>query len=134
MAAYAFENADPSVPRSLGIPEGAPVIGTVANLRPVKDLPLFPHAARGLEYMAAELPVVATDVGGNREAIEHGVTGYVIADRSPESFGAPVIELLRDSTLRARMGQAGFERCRARFDIDHAVRKHERYYAGPATR
>jgi glycosyltransferase involved in cell wall biosynthesis len=197
MAAYAFENADPSVPRSLGIPEGAPVIGTVANLRPVKDLPLFLRAARIvasaapdavflivgrgplrdelarlaaelgiasrvfftdgkgavvdylhrmtvaclssssegfsnsiLEYMAAGLPVVATDVGGNREAIEHGVTGYIIADRSPESFGAPVIELLRDATLRARMGQAGFERCRACFDIDHAVRKHERYYAG----
>lgn len=30
-----------------------------------------------VEYMQARLPVVASDVGGNAEAIEHGVTGYL---------------------------------------------------------
>jgi len=32
-----------------------------------------------LEYMAAGLPVVATDVGGAREAITEGETGYTVA-------------------------------------------------------
>lgn len=81
-----------------------------------------------LEYMACGLPVVATDAGGNREAIEDGVTGFLVKSRNPDEFAAALIAVLRDSTLRARMGCAGLERCRARFDIRDAVRRQEDYY------
>jgi glycosyltransferase involved in cell wall biosynthesis len=81
-----------------------------------------------LEYMAAGLPVVATDVGGNRELIEDGGTGFLVRDRTPEAFAAPIMRLLRDDGMRARFGQAGFERCRRMFDIGVAVEKTANYY------
>ena len=82
-----------------------------------------------LEYMAAGLPVVATDAGGNKEAVEDGVTGHIICEREPGAFAAPIIELLKDDTKREQMGRRSLERCRKMFDIDAAVRRHEDYYA-----
>jgi glycosyltransferase involved in cell wall biosynthesis len=81
-----------------------------------------------LEYMAAGLPVVATDVGGNAEAIEDGVTGCLVRERTPEAFARPVVELLRDPARREEMGRRALERCRERFEIGGAVRRLEDYY------
>lgn len=81
-----------------------------------------------LEYMAAGLPVVATDVGGNGEAIEEGVTGYLVRQRTPEAFAEPIIGLLRDEYRRATMGQQSFARCRELFDVAVTVRRLEDYY------
>ncbi len=85
-----------------------------------------------LEYMAAGLPVVATDVGGVAEAVEHGKTGYLVASRDPADFAAPLIELLQDDQRRQAMGRCGVERCRARFSMEAAVQRHEDYYAALA--
>lgn len=82
-----------------------------------------------LEYMAAGLPVVATDVGGNAEAIEDGASGYLVRERSAEAFARPIIELLRDGVRRKEMGLRALERCRERFEIGGAVRRLEDYYA-----
>jgi glycosyltransferase involved in cell wall biosynthesis len=81
-----------------------------------------------LEYMAAGLPTVATDVGGNREAIDDGVTGYVVANRESEALAAPIIRLLKDDQLRTTMGQAALQRCRERFDMNSATLQLEAYY------
>jgi glycosyltransferase involved in cell wall biosynthesis len=79
-----------------------------------------------LEYMAMGLPVVATDVGGNGEAI--GDTGFLVRERSPEAFAEPVIRLLEDAGLRADMGARAMERCRSRFEIDRTIRDLENYF------
>ena len=81
-----------------------------------------------LEYMAAGLPVVATDVGGNAEAIEDDVTGCLVRDRTAEAFARPIVELLRDPARAEEMGRRGLERCRERFEIGGAVRRLEDYY------
>jgi glycosyltransferase involved in cell wall biosynthesis len=81
-----------------------------------------------LEYMAAGLPVVGTDAGGNRELIEDGHTGFLVRDRTPEAFAAPILRLLRDEEMRIRFGQAGLRRCQQMFDIDVAVENMEKYY------
>ena len=192
---YAQGAAGSGTAAALGIPPGAPVVGIVANLRPVKDHALFLRAAacvaarvpeavflligQGslreslaqlagelgiaakvfftdgrfpvpdclallsigclssesegfsnaiLEYMAAGLPVVATDVGGNAEAIEDGVTGYVVRTRAAEAFAAPLIALLTDPAHRIAMGVRALERCRRMFAIEDAIRRQERYY------
>ena len=85
-----------------------------------------------LEYMAAGLPVVLTDVGGAREAVEHGVTGYVVPYGRPEDLAEPIIELLKDDEKRAEMGRRSLERCREKFDLDITVREFEEYYAALA--
>lgn len=81
-----------------------------------------------LEYMAAGLPVVATDAGGNAEAIQDRVNGYLVGTPDPQDFAAPILTLLRDEAGRAAMGRRALERCRQEFDLRDAVARQERYY------
>jgi glycosyltransferase involved in cell wall biosynthesis len=81
-----------------------------------------------MEYMAAGLPVVAIDVGGNRDAIVHGETGFLVPDRSPEAFAQPIVELLRNEALRTRMGEAGFRRCKEQFEVGKTIGQLEQLY------
>ena len=81
-----------------------------------------------MEYMAAGLPVVAIDVGGNRDAIVHGETGFLVPERSPEAFAQPLIELLRNEELRARMGANGFRRCQELFEVGKTIGQLEALY------
>ena len=82
-----------------------------------------------LEYMSAGLPVVATDVGGNREAILDRHTGYLVRERTPEALAEALIDLLRNPGKRASMGREGRQRCLDLFDIRIAIRQLEDYYA-----
>ena len=81
-----------------------------------------------LEYMAAGLPVVATDVGGNAEAVEDGGNGYLIRSRDPRDFAAAVIRLVQEESLRRTMGARSIEICRQKFDIGVAVGRQQDYY------
>lgn len=81
-----------------------------------------------MEYMAAGMPVVAIDVGGNRDAVVEGETGFLVAERSPEAFAKPIIRLLRDEPLRAKMGDAGFVRCSELFEVQKTIGQLEDYY------
>ena len=81
-----------------------------------------------LEYMAAGLPVVATDVGGNGEAIVHGETGFLVKERNPEAFAAPIVELLENEELRRTMGERALERCRKLFSMEAYIGALEKYY------
>ena len=63
-----------------------------------------------LEAMAAGLPVVATDVGGCREAI--GPAGLLTPAGAPAATAAAMLRLAGDELLRARLGTAGRERAR----------------------
>jgi glycosyltransferase involved in cell wall biosynthesis len=81
-----------------------------------------------MEYMAAGMPVVAIDVGGNRDAVVEGETGFLVPERSPEAFAQPIIRLLRDEPLRAKMGDAGFVRCSELFEVQKTIGQLEDYY------
>jgi glycosyltransferase involved in cell wall biosynthesis len=85
-----------------------------------------------LEYMAAGLPTVATDVGGNAEAIVDGDTGYLVRERTPEAMAAPVIRLLQSEDLRRTMGQRALARCRALFSIEAYATRMSEYYCSLA--
>ena len=82
-----------------------------------------------LEYMAAGLPALATDCGGNRELIQDGVTGRLVARAaSPAEVAAAWVDLLRDRPRAAHMGRAG----RAVVERNHArgpvLEKFRRFY------
>jgi L-malate glycosyltransferase len=81
-----------------------------------------------IEYMAAGLPIVAIDVGGNRDAIVDGETGFLVSGRAPEAFAKPVVELLHNQALRAQMGAAGFRRCRELFEVGKTITQLEDLY------
>lgn len=60
-----------------------------------------------LEYMAAAKPVVATDVGGAREAIREGVSGFLVASDDDETMARRLIDLLADEEKACGFGAAG---------------------------
>lgn len=71
-----------------------------------------------LEAMACAVPVVATDVGGTREAVHDGVEGFLVPPRDPHAAAAALRTLWRDGELRERMGSAGRARVEAEFTIE----------------
>ncbi len=81
-----------------------------------------------MEYMATGIPVVAIDVGGNRDAILDGETGFLVPERSPKAFAKPIVQLLRDETLRLKTGDAGFVRCTENFEVQKTIGQLEAYY------
>lgn len=81
-----------------------------------------------LEAMAAGLPVVATAVGGNTEAVADGETGIIVPPRDAPALAGAVRELLLDRDKSTAMGQNGRRRAFALFGIDTMVRKYEKIY------
>src|SRR5262249_56097602 len=79
------------------------------------------------ESLASGLPVVATDVGGNGEAVEEGVSGFLVPAGDATAIAGRLIDLLRDEPLRARMGEAARRRAE-RFSLDETVRTTEALY------
>lgn len=73
-----------------------------------------------IEAMAAALPVVATNVGGNAEAVQHGHTGFIVPPEDPAALAAAILRLLDDPTTRTQMGAAGRELVLQNFTI-HAM-------------
>jgi glycosyltransferase involved in cell wall biosynthesis len=68
-----------------------------------------------IEAMAAKLPCVATDVGGNSEAIEDGTNGYVVPSEDPATLAERISRLLSNRPLAAKLGDHAAETVRARF-------------------
>lgn len=68
-----------------------------------------------LEAMRAGLPVVASDVGGIREAVEAGVTGYLIPRGDVVALTTALNELAATPTLREGLGAAGRRRYEKQF-------------------
>jgi len=70
-----------------------------------------------LEAMALGLPLIISDVGGNREAIVNGETGYLIPQRDATAFVKAALDLLNEPARAQRMGQAGAARVRREFGL-----------------
>jgi glycosyltransferase involved in cell wall biosynthesis len=57
--------------------------------------------------MAASLPVIATNVGGNSEAVRDGVSGFLVPSDDPAALSTAIIRLLSDPSQAKAMGAAG---------------------------
>jgi glycosyltransferase involved in cell wall biosynthesis len=79
----------------------------------------FPRAA--MEAAASGLPVVATEVRGCRQVVDHGVTGLLVPVRDADALGVAVSELADDSDRRKAMGEAAVLRARQHFDERRVV-------------
>lgn len=107
----------------------------VPELLSASDFSILPSHEEGfsnavIEAMAAALPMVVTDVGGNPEAVLDGKTGYVVPARSPKSLASAIELLAVDPELRRRMGDAGRDRTRANFTLSACVDRYEALYRG----
>jgi glycosyltransferase involved in cell wall biosynthesis len=81
-----------------------------------------------LEAMATGLPAVVTDVGGNREVVVPGETGYLVPPRAPDVLAAVMLRIQSDVPGLDRMGRAARLRVEACFDLRGVVRQYESLY------
>ena len=81
-----------------------------------------------IEYMANGIPVVVTDVGGNREMIENGINGYRVPVGSIDTMADRVTDLLENEKLRERIGRQNQITVQERYSMERMIRSHESYY------
>lgn len=81
-----------------------------------------------LDAMASGKPVVATTAGGIPEVVVDGETGFLVPPRDHESMAEALVKLLKDESLRQRMGRAGRVRARRKFSADRMVQDTLRVY------
>ncbi|HUS09698.1 MAG TPA: glycosyltransferase, partial [Pyrinomonadaceae bacterium] len=82
-----------------------------------------------IEYMAAARPVVATDVGGAREAVVDGLSGYIVPPGNHKMMADRIISLLNDPVLARQMGQAGLRIVKEKFSCEAQLNGIESLYA-----
>jgi len=120
-----------SLVRDLGLADRFRFDGGVADLRrylAVADIFVLPSRSEGfsnalIEAMAASLPVVATAVGGNAEAVQDGDTGFVIPSEDPAALTEAIVRLLSDPALAKAMGSAGKNLATERFRTETMMRR-----------
>jgi glycosyltransferase involved in cell wall biosynthesis len=86
-----------------------------------------------LEALACGVPQVATDVGGNAEAVADGTTGRVVGFDSGE-LAAAVVGLLRDEPRRRELAAASRARHARRFTVERMVAETAAVYGAAARR
>jgi glycosyltransferase involved in cell wall biosynthesis len=74
-----------------------------------------------IEALAAELPVVATRVGGVPDVVRDGEDGFLVDAGATDDLADRLAQLARDPALRARMGKQGRERVLPRYAVDRLV-------------
>ena len=90
-------------------------VGGVTDLRrhlSSSNIFVLPSRSEGfsnaiIEAMAASLPVVATNVGGNAEAVEDGVSGFIVPSDDPAAMSAAIMRLISNPFQAGAMGEAG---------------------------
>ncbi|MCH8328157.1 MAG: glycosyltransferase, partial [Candidatus Marinimicrobia bacterium] len=81
-----------------------------------------------LEAMAAGVPVVATDVGGNAEVLEHGVNGFLHPFGDHAGITESVLKILGDRTLSRIFSAAGRSTVESSFTSAHMIEATESLY------
>ena len=107
----------------------------VADLLAVSDVCVLSSKAEGfsnsiLEYMAAGRAVVATDVGGAREAVVEGETGHLVEAGDEEALAARIISLLGDPARARVMGEAGRRIIEQKFSCEAQLKSTLKLYEG----
>ncbi|PHJ65950.1 glycosyl transferase family 1 [Nostoc linckia z18] len=106
-------------------------IPELLGLLDIFTLPTFTHEGLPrsiLEAMSMNLPVVATDIRGCREAVIHGRTGLIVAPKNTEKLAEALGILLSNSQLRQSYGQAGRQRVEADYDEELVFKRLNKYY------
>jgi glycosyltransferase involved in cell wall biosynthesis len=81
-----------------------------------------------IEAQAANIPVISTDVGGVRDVIDDGVTGFVVPKKSVDDFAEKLLLLIEDEKKREKMSQNGWNFVEHKFHYTTLVSNVETYY------
>ena len=114
-----------SVVRMVGNQENVPEWLSTLDL-----LTLPSYGAEGvpqgiMQGMACGLPVVSTTVGAINEAVQEGLTGYMVKPRDPALLAEALAKLMGDEAIRKQMGAASYRYAQQHFGIDVMLDKME---------
>jgi len=99
----------------------ASVFALPSVVAPSGDVDGLPNAI--LEAMAMETPVVSTDASSANEAIVDGENGFIVPAGNPEMLADRIETLLKDGTLRQKLGSNGRKTVSKHFDIDTNIKQ-----------
>jgi len=121
---------------ALGIDNNFHFLGATDNVPgflSVLDIYVQPSRSEGmsnaiLEAMAARLPVVATDVGGNPDLIEHCVTGLLTPVENCEALAERLIQLITQPQTRSELAERASQRVHDEFRMSCMIENYKRTY------
>ncbi len=87
-----------------------------------------------VEALLMRKGVVASDVGGLPDTVQHGETGLLVPPGDPAALAGAVAALLADPQRRRELGSRGRERCLRRFDINNTVAQIDNLYRAALSR
>jgi len=98
------------------------------------DIGVLPSKAEGLpnavlEYLAAGLPTVASNVGGNAEIIQDGQNGLLFPSDNAQALGQALLRLLREPEFASALGRAGQDHVRKNFSFDRMIDQVDKMYS-----
>jgi L-malate glycosyltransferase len=125
-----------SMAADLGLSEKVFFIGrckSIGELLSVSNVCVLSSTAEGfsnsiLEYMAAARPVVSTDVGGAREAVVDGQTGYLVRSDDDDAMAHRVTYLLSQPALAREMGKRGRQIVEQKFSCKRQLERTQQLY------
>jgi glycosyltransferase involved in cell wall biosynthesis len=120
----------------LGILEYTNFLGfrdDIRRLWELADIAVFSSIREGfsialLEAMAAAKPIIATDVGGNREAVQSGVSGILVPARDVHALKEAILFMLEHQEVALAMGKAARERFQSNFTTSAMLTKTHQLY------
>jgi glycosyltransferase involved in cell wall biosynthesis len=104
-------------------------IHNVSNHLVMADIFALPSWAEGmsnsmLEAMALGLPCVASRISANKDLIEHGEQGLLVAPGDANDLAKAIICLADDEKLRRKLGTSSFQAIQAQYNIDAVARQY----------
>jgi len=122
--------------RQLKLDSSLKLIGAVSDVIPLlraSDIGVLSSHSESLsnsiiEYMAAGLPVICTDVGGNRELVQDGLNGFLVPSGDPGKLADAIVKLVNNPDLRLKMGRESRSSVQLLFDFEKAMKDYESLY------
>jgi glycosyltransferase involved in cell wall biosynthesis len=81
-----------------------------------------------IEAQACGVPVLTTDVGGVKDILLEGETGFIVSARNVELFAEKLVHLINNEELRKKMSQNGWNFVSEKFHYKRLVHDMEKYY------
>jgi glycosyltransferase involved in cell wall biosynthesis len=80
-----------------------------------------------MEYMAARLPVVATNVGGTVELVDDSETGILVPPKDPEKYAKAILKLI-EKNVKNKWGEQGRKKIEEEYSIEMCVKTYDNLY------
>lgn len=124
------------IARTLDISESVHFAGPQKNVRPylsIMDAGVNCSEGEGLsnavmEYMAAGVPAVVSNAGGNPDLITHDVNGYVFELDDHQELASFILKLLDDGETRDRFAKKALEKIQREMSLKAILSEYESFY------